>query len=128
MPYGIALPRGLVIAGSETSAGKQRTCGRAEGPFAVVVAAEGCRRAWGAAVCGDGREQALGDDPGSPARRGGPGHAYRLGMVDAPLRALLRVSVLAGAKIFVSGGTGVGNPHNSLRHPVTERPCDRKTL
>jgi pilus assembly protein CpaF len=30
---------------------------------------------------------------------------YGLGMVDAPLRAFLRASVLAGAKIFVSGGT-----------------------
>ena len=29
---------------------------------------------------------------------------YGLGMVDAPLRAFLRASVLAGAKIFVSGG------------------------
>jgi len=34
---------------------------------------------------------------------------YRLGMVDAPLRAFLRASVLAGAKIFVAGGTGMGN-------------------
>jgi pilus assembly protein CpaF len=38
---------------------------------------------------------------------------YGLGMVDAPLWAFLRASVLAGAKIFVSGGTGMGNPTNS---------------
>jgi hypothetical protein len=110
-----------VIAGSETSAGKQRTCGRAEGPFAAVVAAEGRWRARGASVGGDGRHaQALGHDPGSPARRGGPGHAYRLGMIDVTLRALLRVSVLAGAKVFVSGGTGVGNATSGEYTPPTD--------
>ena len=43
---------------------------------------------------------------------------YGLGMVDAPLRAFLRASVLAGAKIFVSGQHRYGQPHHSVRHPT----------
>jgi pilus assembly protein CpaF len=49
---------------------------------------------------------------------------YRLGMVDAPLRAFLRASVLAGAKIFVSGGTGVGKTM-MLRALCAEIPTDQ---
>src|SRR5664280_2205964 len=41
---------------------------------------------------------------------------HKLGMVDAPLRAFLRASVLAGAKIFVSGGTRPGGPGTAV-HP-----------
>jgi len=49
---------------------------------------------------------------------------YGLGMVDAPLRAFLRASVLAGAKIFVSGGTGVGKTM-MLRALCAEIPKDQ---
>jgi Flp pilus assembly CpaF family ATPase len=49
---------------------------------------------------------------------------YRLGMVDAPLRAFLRASVLAGAKIFVSGGTGMGKTM-MLRALCAEIPTDQ---
>jgi len=49
---------------------------------------------------------------------------YGLGMVDAPLRAFLRASVLAGAKIFVSGGTGMGKTM-MLRALCAEIPTDQ---
>jgi pilus assembly protein CpaF len=49
---------------------------------------------------------------------------YELGMVDAPLRAFLRASVLAGAKIFVSGGTGMGKTM-MLRALCAEIPTDQ---
>jgi pilus assembly protein CpaF len=49
---------------------------------------------------------------------------YGLGMIDAPLRAFLRASVLAGAKIFVSGGTGMGKTF-LLRALCAEIPTDQ---
>jgi Flp pilus assembly CpaF family ATPase len=52
---------------------------------------------------------------------------YRLGMVDAPLRAFLRASVLAGAKIFVSGGAGMGKTM-MLRALCAEIPTDQMVV
>src|SRR5450631_1950429 len=49
---------------------------------------------------------------------------YRLDMIDAPLRAFLRASVLAGAKVFVSGGTGMGKTM-MLRALCAEIPTDQ---
>jgi len=50
--------------------------------------------------------------------------AYELGMVDAPLRAFLRAAVLAGAKVFISGGTGTGKTF-LLRSMCAEIPADK---
>jgi Flp pilus assembly CpaF family ATPase len=49
---------------------------------------------------------------------------YELNMIDAPLRAFLRAAVLAGAKIFVAGGTGMGKTM-MLRALCAEIPTDQ---